>query len=175
MYVDNIIAKEVIDPSLLTVTKGKSSPDWKKITLIISRMYNSDYAKRTILGAQLKWYNEKMDWPNIAKYTIRKIDKYGLDTAGVGKYITNNILYEVIFKHSNNRKEITKASRWMGIIVNSMTDESGNFIDTYANLLYKGGETELAIIMEEKAAQLISNDLEIQASLAKMKRGEPTW
>jgi tetratricopeptide (TPR) repeat protein len=53
--------------------------------------------------------------------------------------------------------------------------EEGNYLDTYANLLYKLGRTEEALRYEEKAFALAPNDKDITDNLSKMKKGEPTW
>ena len=51
------------------------------------------------------------------------------------------------------------------------------FIDTYANLLYKLGKKDEAIIWEQKAFDLApeSDRRDIQETLDKMKAGEKTW
>lgn len=50
-------------------------------------------------------------------------------------------------------------------------------IDTYANLLHKLGRTKEAIEWQEKALAKVDADskAEYQATLDKMKKGEPTW
>ena len=54
-------------------------------------------------------------------------------------------------------------------------------IDTYANLLYKGGRKEEAIFWEEKALKVAIGNRDANSSklyqltIDKMKTGEPTW
>ncbi len=54
-------------------------------------------------------------------------------------------------------------------------------IDTYANLLYKAGRKEEAILWEEKAVRVAkkrddeSGAIMYQKVIAKMENGEPTW
>ncbi len=59
--------------------------------------------------------------------------------------------------------------------------EDANYIDTYANILYKSGKKKLAIQWQEKAFAMASNaddDYLIKSlgdNLQKMKNNEPTW
>lgn len=173
--VDYIIAKEDIDPKLWKYGNPITNrPDWGKITSTISKKYNVEYAERTVLNAKLRWYDYKKDWPEVIKYNIKKIEKYGLDTAGWGKAFLNNTIYYTIFMHSNNKVDINKGIKWMEIIINARPNNP-QYLDTYANLLYKVGRVQEAIVWEQKAATISPRDEEIQNNLDKMKRNEPTW
>lgn len=174
--VDYVIAKEDIDPQLWDSNgrERNEKPDWNAMTSIITGKYNQAYAIRTVLNAKLRWYDSRKDTVNLLRYTIQKIDTYGLDTTGFGKMGLNNVAYYMIFMHSNDPATIQKGIQWMGLIIRS---EPGNgaFIDTYANLLYKEGRTDEALAWEEKAIQLMPGQPEIEDNLSKMKRREPTW
>ena len=56
-----------------------------------------------------------------------------------------------------------------------------NFMDTYANLLYKLGRKEEAIKHAKLAVEIARRDDKeniatvVTATIAKMKNGEPTW
>ncbi len=51
----------------------------------------------------------------------------------------------------------------------------GNWMDTYANILYKLGRTTEAIMWEEIALKLDTTNADIKVNLEKMKRNKPTW
>lgn len=55
--------------------------------------------------------------------------------------------------------------------------EQPAFLDTYANLLYKSGDKDNAIIWQEKALEkaVDAEKSTYAATLEKMKKGEPTW
>jgi len=170
-----IINREEVDPRIWPHGKAiDATPAWEVLEKDIAEKFGAGYAERTVLDAKIRWYNEKAEWPKASKYTIQKIERFGLDTIGIRKYFTNNTLYEVVFKHSNNRDELSKAARWMRTIVD-MTPEDAENLDTYANLLYKLGRVKDALSFEEKAAALRPDNEDIQTSLKKMKRGQPTW
>src|SRR6185437_6548437 len=100
--------------------------------------------------------------------------KHGLVALRVAKGYLNDCAWEV-FKYSTNKKELTKALLWVesALSMNSAPDPVE--MDTKANLLYKLGIKEEAILLEEKSSSLAKNDNEIQQNLRKMKQGVPTW
>ncbi|KAF5278184.1 hypothetical protein FQR65_LT15778 [Abscondita terminalis] len=56
-------------------------------------------------------------------------------------------------------------------------DKNAAYLDTYANLLYKNGNKDEAITIQEKAVATADEDSkeELQAALDKMRNGQPTW
>lgn len=180
---DYVITKEEIESKLWHGKEKIKSPQWNNLISIISKKYNIDYAERTVLNAQIKWYEINKNWPEIVKYNVKKIENYGLDTTAMGRFFVNNIIWEVIFLHSNDRKTLDKGIRWMEILLEADSNRQ-NHIDTYANLLYKIGKVKDAILWEEKAIKIeednaaklnIVPDKIYRETLEKMLRGEPTW
>jgi hypothetical protein len=74
---------------------------------------------------------------------------------------------------SQNELELNKALSWSKRAV--ILEPAPDYIDTYANILYKLGRKELAIQWEEIAGKLAGLYKPIQTCLEKMKKGEPTW
>lgn len=183
--VDYIISKNEIDPKLNNDSNFsfKGSPDWNKIISIISKKYNSNYAERTVINAQIRWYKSKKNWAELAKYYIKKIEKYGIDTTGFGKARLNDMIWEVVFLHSNDKMVINKGIELMEILVRADPGDAASH-DTYANLLYKAGRTREAIYWEGKAltieqniakeSKTIPNKIYME-TLGKMRKGESTW
>jgi hypothetical protein len=61
-------------------------------------------------------------------------------------------------------------------IVCDARPEEQDYLDTYANLLYKLGDTQKALSLEARAFSMNArNSKEITTNMEKMKRGEPTW
>jgi tetratricopeptide (TPR) repeat protein len=54
-------------------------------------------------------------------------------------------------------------------------NQDPNFMDTYANLLYKLGRKDEAIAVQEKAVSLAKDKKPLEETLNKMKKGEKTW
>lgn len=86
--------------------------------------------------------------------------------------VWNNRAWEV-FKHSEDTTQLIKALKWSNYAV--MMDPQANWMDTYANILYKLGHVQLAITWESIAAALDPSDKNIQAALSKMKAGKTAF
>ncbi|MBW8683472.1 glycoside hydrolase family 2 protein [Chitinophaga rhizophila] len=82
----------------------------------------------------------------------------------------------LVFERSNNKNELESALNWSKNVISS--EKTGNYYDTYANLLYKLGRTNEAIKFQEIATELPpgnGSQSSIKSSLSKMKQGLPTW
>ena len=80
----------------------------------------------------------------------------------------------MIFMHCRDAAILQKSIGWMKMIVRSYPKEA-EYIDTYANLLYKTGKRKEAMLWEQKALLLSPGAGDILANYAKMKKGEATW
>jgi thioredoxin-related protein len=163
---------------------------WELIKNQVAKKYTKSYAEITDLHVKTSLYQylaEKKDrnWTEYINYYIEEKERFGWDTAGpMHKFIEandiNNFVYDAIFYHSNDAKQIETGLRWMeGVIRRNPTD--ANNIDTYANLLYKSGHTEDAIKWEAFALDTAIREKQdwcisaIKDNLSKMKQGIPTW
>jgi len=88
-----------------------------------------------------------------------------------------------LFENSTDKKQLEAAFTWSKKAIEK-EPEVGNWLDTYANLLYKLGRKKEAIEWEEKALQLekenaLKNNGKLNPvfaeTLEKMKKGIPTW
>jgi len=83
----------------------------------------------------------------------------------------NEFCWSIFLTH-NDINLLDQAVQWM---YKSMKDPLPEYIDTYANLLYKLGKKEEAIMWQEKVVAEKGKDSEFQTTLDQMKKGEPTW
>ncbi|MBS1500590.1 MAG: thioredoxin family protein [Bacteroidetes bacterium] len=170
--VQYILYKEYVAPE---INEGKS-PDWKIVFSKIAAKYGSYYAGRVTIGARTDWAAKIKNWPEHTKYLIDFIEKYGPKTVEGGKFEAlafNNWAWD-IFVHSNDIAELNVALKWS---LRAVTiDPEPNWIDTYANILYKLQKNELALKWEQIATVMANhNNKGIEATLTKMKGGQPTW
>ena len=182
--VEHIITEEEIAPQLWRGNIPKNDhPAWNSLTSVISRKYGREYAKKAVLDAQIGWYNYKMDWTDLIKSSVHRIEEFGLDTAGLGTLYLNNFIWTAVFLHSDSKEIINKAISWEEIIIKG---HPGDFpaIDTYANLLYKAGRVREAVSWEEKVDRLDEEDakrnkrirdMDYERTLHKMLAGIRTW
>jgi thioredoxin-related protein len=168
-FVDNIITKEEIDPRVAAATKAGKLPDWNKIAEAIGKKYGPAYADRTILWAKVNFSkgDEHLD------YYVQYMNKYGLEMWG--DFNINNTAWE-IFEKTNKEKYLKEALKWSQVaVLNCSHETTGNWLDTYANILYKLGRKQMAIERETDASILDPTRKDIQENLSKMKSGQPTW
>jgi thioredoxin-related protein len=202
--ISRIIMKENIYPKLWSDVQKKnrlnSKPDWNIIYDLIEKKYNKHYAEETLINAKIEWYKQLKDWQELIAAETEKIEKYAIDSSGhlISSWIepVNTINYEYIFLHSADKSVLMKAATWAKMVVDNKPDDP-DYIDTYANLLYKAGEKAKALQWENKAVTLKElwfkkikedGDLypgrvknkkseldEMNANLQKMKIGKATW
>jgi thioredoxin-related protein len=186
--VDQVILKEKANP-FLSAAEGKPEPDWSILHNAIAKDYKGDYADRLVLETKLRWYQF---YGNISKLTPtlnEKMEKYGSDTTSKGEDFKLNNMAFIMFKEINDVAELKRIINWMAGVVRRGEKATDYYIeywplylDTYANLLYKVGETQEAIKWQElavtksKELKIGQGDIDdIQGNLEKMKKGEPTW
>ena len=87
----------------------------------------------------------------------------------------NNIAWEVFLKISDV-KGLQNALRWSKRSL-EIYPKNPAWMDTYANLLYKLGQKEEAVAIEQEALNLVTKDKSegFKNTLQKMKTGEKTW
>ena len=178
--VERIIAKEEIDPVIYSLDSGAQSrpdPDWNTLKSTIAEKYGTSYAQRTIADAKVRWYSVMKKWPKFCSNTVDYVEMYG-PTMGAAEL--DGRAWS-IFQHSTNQKELNAAISWMKRVLSMADSQPGPDTDTYANLLYKTGNKEKAIKMEENAVTFAEskhddrNTEEFKDSLEKMRSGLPTW
>jgi thioredoxin-related protein/tetratricopeptide (TPR) repeat protein len=81
-----------------------------------------------------------------------------------------------VFSFSNNPTLLKKALSWSQQSIDQ-DKNNATFLDTYANLLYKLGQTKEAIEIETKAIEIVEEKYSKSYIdvLNKMKKGKPTW
>jgi thioredoxin-related protein len=186
--VDRVIFKEKANP-FLSAAEGKPEPDWSILYNSIAKDYKGDYADRIVLDAKMRWY---WFYENVLKYATTlndKMEKYGSDTTIKGEDFKLNNQAFLIWEKINDVAELKRIIGWMAGVVRRGEKATDYYIeywplyiDTYANLLYKAGETQEALKWQElavtKARELAidKSDLKtLEGNLEMMKKGTPTW
>jgi tetratricopeptide (TPR) repeat protein len=149
------------------------NPEWNKVEEVISK--HQPLEGELIRGLCVIKYlnaavsNQKNATKNLYEAACRYDDRYHS-----GSY---NDWAWTIFEKSNDKKELEKAMEWSQKSIDKEKDKfrkAGN-MDTYANLLYKLGNKNEALIWQEKAIAADPGNGELKTNLEKMKRDEPTW
>lgn len=176
-WVNYIITKNMIDPSLIEANEKKKMPDWEHLEKKVSRKFGKYLAVRNITSAKLKWYTDKKDYQNQAKYLVREMDYIELSSLKneIEGSVLNNRAW-IIFLYSNDKQDLQKSLPWVDralSLVKNITSKA-EYMDTKANILYKLERREEALALETEVASF-SKKKEHATNLEKMKKGEPTW
>ncbi|MBO9571393.1 MAG: DUF255 domain-containing protein [Chitinophagaceae bacterium] len=159
-----------------------SEADWILLYKKINVKYPDKYAEKGVLNGKIFWYEDKENFPAYYASLFDKLDKYDFDSTGSSNtsYGAINSKCWFLFLGIDDKELISRAVKWMRSLVNRFPQDPA-YLDTYANLLYKSGDKENAILWEEKALQW-ANEFEYERDieefakiLKKMKNNEATW
>lgn len=179
--IDAIIESEEINSKLYPGGKTiEGKPEWITMRNNIIKAYNSDYADRIIIWAKVKWFEQKKDWKNYAANLILKVERYGpydkvFYQIPQDEYALWNFCSWDLFFYSDESKNLRKALEWSKKSQMLSPKPDPEFMDTYANILYKLHRKREALEWEAKALKLRPNATDIADNLSKMKKGLPTW
>jgi thiol-disulfide isomerase/thioredoxin len=179
--INSVIYKEEITPSFDMAIKGKSEPHWHRIERTIKRKYTKDYAERNVIKGQVEFYRTIKEWNKYITYFIRWQGETSLQTikngsghSAVAASFLNQCAWE-IFQYSKQKKELDTALSWVNLALSIDIKPNPQAMDTKANLLYKLGRKDEAVMLEGQSYSLASKDKDIEENLKKMKSGLPTW
>lgn len=169
-----IIYQEMLQSSFEKANKLNETPSWDQAKLAIQKKYSLDYAARVVTAARMTWAYQHKNWADYTRYTVQYVEKFISKTNSAPLFLLslNNYAWDV-FLYSQDRKELEAALSWSGRAL--LGRPSANWMDTYANILYKLSRQKEAIFWDGIAATLAPDDQSIQSNLEKMKKGEPTW
>lgn len=167
ILVDAII-KEKIVPKL----RAKDvEPDFDALEKQVAAEYPDLNFNLQFANQKVNYYYRKKNWTAFTDATNELITESKTD---FNPSLLNSFAWE-IFENCDDIACLQSAIAW-----SKKSLENGHnpaFLDTYANLLYKSGDKENAIIWQEKALEIVDEESksQFQNTLDKMKAGEPTW
>lgn len=163
------IVKSVVSRDLLApLLNSKTEVDWQKIESALNSRF-ADIKDDLLYPAKANYYRKNENWPKFSETVSEYVNKVGVK---VGSSALNSYAWE-IFQKCDDMACVQAALSWSKLSLEGIKDPS--LMDTYANLLYKSGKKEEAIKVQEEAVKLSKDPAELQATLDKMKKGEPTW
>jgi hypothetical protein len=142
--------------------------NWDAIEKRVTAKYDT-LGQERVWGQRMVYYWARQEWQQFAKYYVRYYERALMHS----RYNTNNMSWSV-FEHVTDTNVLKKAVEWSKVNL-ELFDYTSDAMDTYANLLHKVGRTEEAIKYQQQAVSLDPVSEEKAQTLAKMKRGEPTW
>lgn len=177
-YTEDAIARDMIRMKILKSEKpfipAVSKPEWKLMEVTIAKRFGEQIAPKLIIMEKLNWYKNKRDTIEHAKAILAYCSEY-LDYENEGlRSGVNNYVWYYIFNPVSDRYILKGALALMDRVLKY---EGGNnsYWDTYANVLYKSGDADKAIEIEERIVKAEPAHQSFVDNLNKMKKGEPTW
>lgn len=176
-FESEILAKEIRH---MLYKKGAALADWAEISNKIKQQYPGYDPDKMITTEKPKYYEYKKMWPECIKEVLSCVSKYGnqLNNGELNAFAWD------VFMHSNDRDLLSSALEWSGRTIPDSSDSKQGipeYVDTYANLLYKIGNRERAVLWERKAMALAELEHDpgflnnLKNSLKRMEDGENTW
>lgn len=164
--VAGIISNEEIYPKIFK--KDAGAPDWNVLQSDLAAKYPA-LAEEMIAKSKVIYYSNIKDAENSVNSIVAYMKKYSHKASPLDL----NQFAWAIFENCKDMKCVEEALAWSKRSFSENQDP--NFMDTYANLLYKLGRKEEAISWQEKAVGLAKDKKQLQETLDKMKKGEKTW
>ncbi|MBD1430110.1 thioredoxin family protein [Sphingobacterium sp. DN04309] len=165
-FLAHMISQKVLRPK---ISSGESI-DYDEIEKQLSTKYDKVNFSKSFASMKFSSYLKKKDW----KTFVTEYDKKVKSDPNITAEELNEYAWKM-FEECDDKDALKVALTWSKIAVER--NEVEYIIDTYANLLYKLGDAKNAILWQEKAVSITSEDRreELQTSLDKMKKGEKTW
>jgi thioredoxin-related protein len=156
--------------------KYNEEADWEKLGKMIRQKFNGVCAKRNVLNARIEWYERHRNFKAFAKYSFIKFRKYPRDLSKWYPAREVNHVSWAVFLYIKEKALVDKAAQWMKIMIKQYPRPISIFFDTYANLIYRLGKKEEAIVWEEKAINASAGTTAegFKNVIEQMKRGERT-
>lgn len=164
-----VLTRELVMPKM---NRGEYTPvDFVALQKEIENAHPYVDMKSSIALSKAQYYGFHKDWP-IFKDAVNEFVQ--LSNKAISPEMLNSFAW-TIFENCNDAACITSALTWSKRSLEG--GENAAYLDTYANLLYKSGDKVNAIKWQEKAlgAASVGEKENYQATLDKMKAGQPTW
>jgi hypothetical protein len=157
-----IISREEIQPALDQADKTGELPDWNKIQKTIERKYDKNYAVYNVLNIQVNWYRSKKYWENYIGALMRKYE-FARDEFNRYGWMGLNDLAWTVCVHSNNKQHLNTALGWIDMAIPMDKKINTAMMDTKANILYRLGRKEEAILLETQVVEVYKRRLNSQS------------
>ena len=158
---------------------GSGKPDWGVVAADARKKYPEE-VERIVQESKISYYQMRRDWSGFFSALVPYMDRWGNTLDPI---IDNNFAW-LAFLTSSQKPVLRKALQWSRLAFGK-TDTTDfnyiNYLDTYANLLYKLGDKTNATVWEKKALSLAQTGKredkvkDFKEGLEKMENGDKTW
>ncbi len=167
---DAILGTAVINSVLTPKLRASETDNFDQAAEEVIKAYPDMKLKELITSIKPNYYKSKKEW---TKYRDA-VNQLIASGTTVTEAQLNSFAW-TIFENCTDPVCLEAALAWSKKSLEKK--ENPQYMDTYANILYKSGKTKEAIAMQEKAISLAAADekADYESNLALMKKGLPTW
>lgn len=172
----SIVKKDVVGP-LLAI--GAPPVNWERLTSELKAIYPRQ-AERIVMESKLGYFSGRKMWNEYGEAVADLVK----NTPQMNAFNLNEAAWSV-FSYCEDPEILQQAINWSQRSLAAGNEASNvdyvDYVDTYANLLYKTHHIDEAIIWEQKALSLASiqkktYELGVFAkNITLMKKGDKTW
>jgi len=179
-YTEDSVLNKIADCYLQSCMNSIYNPAAKKKYPAIKEEIKKSKLKneeKILSQADMAWYQKLGDYANYAQVTVTYIDKYAANDANM----LNNVSW-TFYEKVTDKKMLAKAVEWSKKS-NELHRDDPAFLDTYSGLLFKTGNKQEAISIQEKAISIVKTApdnyggeghlKELEARLADYKKQVP--
>jgi thioredoxin-related protein len=162
------------NPLILDLFNDHSPQEsWDKIYNDINVKYGPAYAHRVVMWIKVRYYKSQTNWELYLQSLLSYLKEYGDNVAANDM---NNYSWD-IFKYCTSSEDLAFGVSYSLRSLGTSEGMNPEFIDTYANLLYKSGKIADAIKKETEALALAdpSQKQSYKDTIGRMKAGQKTW
>jgi thioredoxin-related protein len=175
-FAETIVMNAIIrqNPMILDLFNEHSpKQSWDKIYDDLNTNYGPTYAHRILVWIKVPYYKSQTNWELYLKSLLSYLKEYG---DNVHAEDMNNYAWD-IFKYCTSPEDLSFGVSYSLRSLTTTEKLNPEFIDTYANLLYKSGNVAYAIVKETEALELAdpSQKKTYRDTLGRMKAGQKTW
>jgi thiol-disulfide isomerase/thioredoxin len=165
---DYVVGNEEIFPFV----KSQQTKEWPKVKKAILKKYSIGERNVDSLytQVQMRWFAREKKWENWGRLKVDFVNKY----VTKDDYNTLNEYAWGIFINCGDKMSLESALAWSKSTLTDARDNSA-WLDTYANLLYKLGRREQALIWQQQALKNNPEDPEYKGHYQQMLKNEKTW
>jgi thioredoxin-related protein len=170
-----IILQEEVFPEIFkrgSTPAANATYDWAGLETRMKGRYPT-LAEQIVTEAKIFYYQQNRNWPEFSKAVTTMTTRF---PGSLDENMLNSFAW-TIFEECEDIACVKQALGWSK--ESNAKGDNPMFLDTYANLLHKTGDTKAAIKVQKKAIKLLKKSgedyEEYQATLSKMEKGEKTW
>ncbi|ACU04011.1 thioredoxin family protein [Pedobacter heparinus] len=171
-----VFSNEFVQPTFDQAKLKGIAPDWKQILATLWSKTTKERANVIILNYKVAWYKGKKDWDNYVKYLFQRTKNENIESPNQSVLGLNSTAWD-LFEYSFDKKALELGLKYIdkSIALWAKSEGSAGLLDTKANLLYKLGRNEEAILLQKQAVLINPASKGLKKTLEKMLSKEKTW